>query len=159
MEKIRLGSTDGSQATRSQPVFSERISAALVAGAIAIALNVAALWSADLIHLQTAHGGLLKLLTQLLGAPTPHSGLFNMAFHVLVGLMMAIVYGLFLQPHWRGPPWLLGLAYAAAVWIVNAFFVLPLAGEGVAGSATLGIAGILWFAVAHTILLYPECEL
>jgi hypothetical protein len=145
--------------------LQRRVAAALSAGAIAIILNVVALWSADLIHLQTAHGGLLKLLVQLAGAPTPHSGALKIAFHVIVGLAMAIVYSLLLEPLWRGPSWLLGLAYAAAVWIANAFVVLPLIGEGIAGSATLSTAGILWFAAAHTVffvtlsLLYPKMGL
>jgi hypothetical protein len=86
----------------------------------------------------------------------------NIAFHLIVGLAMAIVYSLLFEPLWRGPPWLLGLTYAAAVWIANAFVVLPLIGEGIAGSATLSTAGILWFAAAHTVffvalsLLYPK---
>jgi len=131
--------------------IQRRVAAALGAGAIAITLNVLALWSADLIHLRTAHGGLLKLLVRLAGVSAPQSGAFNIAFHVMAGLGMAIVYGLLLEPLWRGPPLLLGLVYAAAVWIANAFVVLPFIGEGIAGSATLGIAGILWFAAAHTV--------
>ena len=128
-----------------------RIAASLCAGAIAIALNVVALWSADLIHLQTAHGGLVKLLVQLTGISLPRSEAFDIGFHVGVGLAMAVCYSLFLEPLWRRPPWLLGLIYAAAVWIANAFVVLPVIGEGIAGLATLSAAGILWFAAAHTI--------
>jgi hypothetical protein len=128
-----------------------RIVASLGAGAITIALNMAALWSADLVHLPTAHGGLLKLLVQLTGLPLPHDGTFKAAFHVVVGLTMALVYGLFLEPQWRASAFTLGLTYAAVVWVVNAFVVLPVVGEGIAGSATLNAPGILWFAVAHTI--------
>ena len=139
-----------------------RVTASLSAGAIAIFLNVVALWSADLIHLQTAHGGIVKLLVQLTGFAAPHGNTFNIAFHVIVGLAMALVYGLLLEPLWRGAPWVLGLIYAAVVWLANSFVVLPLIGEGIAGSATLSTAGIVWFAVAHTIffvalaLLYPK---
>jgi hypothetical protein len=142
-----------------------RIAASLCAGAIAIALNEVALLSADLIHLQTAHGGLLKLLVQLTGLPLPHSDAFSIAFHVIVGLTMAVAYGVFLEPLWRGPSWLLGLLYAAATWIANAFLVLPVIGEGLAGSATLGTAGIVWFAAAHTLffvalsVLYPKMDI
>ena len=128
-----------------------RIAGSLYAGTIAIALNEAALLGANLVHLQTAHGGLLKLFVQLTGVPAPHDDTFNIGFHVTVGLIMAVVYGLVLQPLWRGPPWLLGLAYAAVVWIANAFVLLPLIGQGIAGSATLSTAGILWFAAAHTL--------
>ena len=139
-----------------------RIAASLYAGAIAIVLNVVALWSANLIHLQTAHGGLLKLLVQMTGISVPHNDAFDIAFHVLVGMAMAIVYGVLLEPLWRGPAWLLGLIYAGAVWIGNAFVVLPLIGEGVAGSTTLGTTGIFWFAAAHTVffvvlaILFPR---
>lgn len=128
-----------------------RIAASLCAGAVAIVLNEAALLSADVIHLQTAHGGLLKLLIQLTGLPVPHNDAFGISFHVIVGLTMAVVYGVFLEPLWRGPAWLLGLLYAAATWMANAFVVLPVIGEGLAGSATLGTAGVVWFAAAHTL--------
>ena len=142
---------------------SRRSVASLCAGAIAIAINVAALWSADLFHVQTAHGGLLKLLVQLTGLPAPRHGGFDIVFHVVVGLVMAVVYGLLLKPLWRWPPWLLGVIYAAVTWIANAFVVLPIIGEGIAGSFTLSTAGILWFAAAHTVffvtlaLLYEGC--
>jgi hypothetical protein len=139
-----------------------RVIAALCAGGVAIALNVVALWSSDLIQLQTAHGGLLQLLAQLAGVLAPHSVSFSIVFHVAVGLAMAVAYSLLLEPLWPGPSWLLGLAYAAVVWIANTFVVLPLIGEGIAGSATLSTEGIIWFAAAHTAffvalsLLYPK---
>ena len=157
----QLNGTRAYQAIAVQAI-PRRIAASLCAGAIAIALNVATLWSADLIHLQTAHGGLLKLLVQRAGISVPHSEAFNITFHVAVGLAMAVGYSLLLEPLWRGTPWRLGLIYAAAVWIANAFVVLPLIGEGIAGSATLSAAGILWFAAAHTVffvalaVLYPK---
>ena len=46
-----------------------RLGAALIAGAVAIVLNTLALKAADLVHLETAHGGLLRLLTSLLSGP------------------------------------------------------------------------------------------
>jgi prepilin-type processing-associated H-X9-DG protein len=67
------------RATATQTV-QRRVTAALRAGAIAIILNEVALWSAELIHLQSAHGGLLKLPVELAGVPTPHSGALNIAF-------------------------------------------------------------------------------
>lgn len=156
-----MNAISGYLATAAQAA-PHRIAASLYAGAIAIAINELALLSADLIHLQTAHGGLLKLLVQLTGLPVPHSDAFAITFHVIVGLAMAVIYGLLLEPLWRGQPWLLGLVYAAATWIANAFVVLPVIGEGIAGSATLGAAGIVWFAAAHTVffialsILYPK---
>jgi hypothetical protein len=128
-----------------------RIVGSLGAGAVAMALNLAALWSAELIHLPTAHGGLLKLLVQFTGLSLPHVASFKIAFHVVVGLAMAVIYALFLEPRWPASALTLGLAYAAIVWVGNAFVVLPLIGAGIAGSAVLSAPGILWFAAAHTI--------
>jgi hypothetical protein len=49
--------------------------AALLAGAIAIALNSAALSAADMVPVATAHGGLLRLLINLTGGIfTPPNG-------------------------------------------------------------------------------------
>jgi hypothetical protein len=139
--------------------FKFRLVRFLCAGAVAIALNEAVLLAADLIGLQTAHGGLLKLLVQLTGLIVPHSDAFNIAFHIAVGLAMAVLYGLVLAPRWRGKPWALGLLYAVAVWVMNAFLVLPAIGEGAAGSASLGMAGIAWFAVAHTVFFVSLAQL
>jgi hypothetical protein len=50
-----------------------------------------------------------------------------------------------------GPGWLKGLQYAGLVWLINAAVLLPATGEGFAGSAHLGVAGMLWFAAAHTL--------
>jgi hypothetical protein len=92
------------------------------------------------------------MLVQLTGVSAPHSEAFNIAFHVGVGVAMAVVvYSLLLEPLWRWPPWLLGLVSAAAVWIANAFIVPPVIGEGIARSVTLSAASILWFAAAHTL--------
>lgn len=140
---------------------------ALWAGAIAIVLNTLALKAADLIPLATARGGLLRLITpwfagplratggsavwDALGGPSPSNPMFQTGFHLAVGLAMALLYGLALEPHLTGPSWSKGLQYAAAVWLVNAFAVLPATSEGLAGSAHLSLAGMLWFAAAHTL--------
>ena len=81
---------------------------ALLAGAIAIVANTVLLHLADLIALQTARGGLLKLLGVLfadglrgsgiaslwhaLSGPPPSAGSFKVAFHLFVGLLMALFY-------------------------------------------------------------------
>jgi hypothetical protein len=49
-----------------------RTLAALLAGAVAIALNTAALAAADLVPLATAHGGLLRLLVIVVGRRAPN---------------------------------------------------------------------------------------
>ena len=140
---------------------------ALLAGSIAIAVNTALLAAADWIPLVTARGGLLRLLTIHfgpalsrtgvgpawvgLGLPAPGGTTFQPGFHVLVGLAMAVFYGVVLEPLLPGGPWWKGLLYAAAVWVANAFIILPWLGEGIAGSRNLGITGMAYFAVAHTV--------
>ena len=144
-----------------------RISAALLAGTGAIIVNMLALRLADAIPLATAHGGLLRLirpwvgpvldrlglgaLWAQLGGPAPGTPLFQSGFHFMVGLAMAVFYALALEPLLPGKAWIRGLLYAALVWILNAAVVLPATGEGFAGSAHLTIAGMIWFAAAHTL--------
>ena len=145
----------------------QRAAAALLAGGLAIAVNMALLAAADAIPLVTARGGLLKLLKVAFGdtlarlgagalwaqsgLPAPGSNTFQLGFHVVVGLAMALLYGLALEGWLAGPPWRKGLAYAAAVWLANAFVVLPLLGEGIAGSRSLSLPGMAYFAAAHTV--------
>jgi hypothetical protein len=150
-----------------QDWFLSRLTSALVAGSLAISLNTVVLKSADLIHLPTAHGGLLRLLSYYFSTPLQQSGIasiwsavraptlatqtFQIGFHILVGLMMALFYALVLEP---AIPWsttVKGLVYLTGVWLVNALIVLPATGEGFAGSANLTLAGIAWFAAAHSI--------
>ena len=139
----------------------------LLAGAIAIGINTALLAAADWIPLVTARGGLLKLLTIYfgpllsqagagqawigLGLPVPGGTMFQLGFHVVVGLAMALYYGLLLEQRLPGAPWWKGLLYAAAVWVANAFIILPWLGEGIAGSRNLGLLGMGYFAVVHTV--------
>jgi len=65
--------------------------------------------------------------------------------------MMSIFYAFVLEPlmPWRAT--VKGLAYAIGLWLINAIIILPLTGEGFAGMANLSVAGILWFAAAHTL--------
>lgn len=147
--------------------FRSRLARALVAGSVAITLNTLALKAADLIQLPTARGGLLRLLCagfsrpfeqlgitsiwEAIGAPAPNSPPFQIGFHILVGLMMALFYALWLEP---AIPWgttIKGLVYLVVVWLINAFIVLPATGEGFAGSANLTFAGMAWYATSHSI--------
>ena len=150
-----------------QDSFRSRLSPALVAGSLAISLNTVVLKGADLIHLTTAHGGLLRLLSHhfskplqqsgitsiwwAVGAPAPATQTFQIGFHILVGLMMALFYAFVLEPAMPWSTTVKGLVYLAVVWLVNALIVLPATGEGFAGSANLTLAGIAWFAAAHSI--------
>jgi hypothetical protein len=98
-----------------------RTLAPLLAGAVAIALNIAALAAADLVPLATAQGGLLRLLVVLSGdaLPIPAGRAFQAGFHIVVGLAMALLYALVLEPVLPGPSWLRGLIYAVAVWLAG----------------------------------------
>jgi hypothetical protein len=144
-----------------------RLEASLGAGAVAIILNTAALKLADVISLPTAHGGLLRLISpwlaaplnelglialwQRASAPLPSSPLFQMGFHFVIGIAMAVVYAFAIEPMLGGRPIVKGAVYAAAIWLLNSAVVLPLTGEGFAGSDHLSLAGMLWFAAAHTL--------
>ena len=144
-----------------------RLAASLIAGAVAIAVNTALLAGADALGLITARGGLLRLLKDIAGrtaplidlawvwndvlAPATSGPVFQTGFHVVVGLLMAILYAFVLEPVLPGRPWVKGLIYAGLVWLLNAFAVLPLIGEGIAGSRQLGVAGMVGFAVIHTV--------
>jgi hypothetical protein len=138
-----------------------RALAALLAGAVAIVLNTAALAAANLVPLATAHGGLLRFLVILTGGAIriPPGGAFQTGFHIAVGLAMALFYAFALEPVLRGPSWLRGLLYAVAVWLANALIVLPTTGDGIAGSRRLTVAGMAWFAAAHTLFFVTQAVL
>ena len=139
---------------------------ALIAGGIAIAINILLLNLADALGIVTARGGLQRLVKLFvtapiarsgvgevwisMGLPRPDSAIFRTGFKVCVGLGMAILYALVLETRLGGNTFAKGATYAAFAWILNAFLVLPLLGEGIAGCKVLTIFGMLWFAVAHT---------
>jgi len=141
--------------------------AALVAGAVAITVNILMLDGLDAAGIVTARGGLQKLvrtwlsvpLTRAgandawlsLGLPGPDAPLFKTGFKVAVGLLMALAYALLLEPVLRGNWLRKGLVAAIPFWLLNALAVLPLLGEGVAGVRTLTPVGLLSYAVAHTL--------
>lgn len=140
--------------------------AALLAGLIAIVINTILLYLADFIPLQTAHGGLLNLMKLVFGStlaklgvadawnafnlPGPGDAVFKTTFHIVVGLGMAVVYAFVVEPILTGSAWIKGLVYAVLLWLMNTFLILPLIGEGIAGSRHLNIAGIVYYAAAHT---------
>jgi hypothetical protein len=71
-----------------------RARAALLAGAVAIASNIATLAVAKLLSLDTGSGGLLKFLVILMRGVIrgPPSGTFQATFYISVGLAMALFY-------------------------------------------------------------------
>jgi predicted lipoprotein with Yx(FWY)xxD motif len=81
-----------------QAARRSRVAAALLAGAAAIALNTAALGAADLVPRATAHSGLLRLLSSAAGVAVPAGALFQPAFHIGVGLAMAVFYAFTVAP-------------------------------------------------------------
>ncbi len=141
--------------------------AAIVAGAVAITVNILVLDGFDAAGVVTARGGLQKLvrawlsgpLTRagvdeawiLLGLPGPDTPPFKTGFKVGVGLLMALAYALLLEPVLRGGRLRKGLLAAIPFWLLNALAVLPLLGEGIAGTRTLTPFGLLSYAVAHTV--------
>ena len=147
--------------------ITRRLALGVLAGSIAIAANSAVLAAADWIPLETAHGGLLKLLTitlgdtfktagipriwGALGLPEATSPEFKVGFHFFVGIVMAAFYAVAVEPLHDASAWLKGGVYALVIWLANSFVVLPWIGEGVAGSRTLGAMGIFYFAAAHAL--------
>jgi len=146
-------------------IFRSRLARALISGSVAITLNTLALKAADLVPLATAKGGLLRLLSPWFsgpleklgvasawsraGAPAPDSPLFKTGFHLIVGLIMALIYAWAAEPVLPKGDLRKGAICAVAVWLLNAVVVLPATGEGFAGRAHLTLAGIAWFAAAH----------
>lgn len=139
---------------------------ALLAGAIAIGINIFLLNLADRFGVVTARGGLQRLVKLWLagpvtqsgiggfwvavGLPGPDTAIFKTGFKVAVGLGMALFYAVALEPRITGSALSKGLAYAVLVWLLNALIVLPLLGEGPAGSRVLTPLGMIFFALAHT---------
>ena len=147
---------------RTSPV---RVSAALLSGAVASGANMVLLGTASAAGITTTRGGLLRLFEKTVRhlatslhvvAKTnqwsilPVSAVwFQNGFHVITGLFMAIFYAYILDQRLYGRPLVKGLLYGTAVWLFNAFVVLPLTGEGIAGSAHLKAIGMISFAIAH----------
>jgi hypothetical protein len=134
--------------------------AALLAGTIAITANIVLLSIATAAGIRTAQGGLFRLFTGItrrlatsfclpLGCRIWRPPVSQAAFHIATGWVMAIGYGLVLEPKLPGRPCFKGAAYGAAIWFLNAFLVLPLTNEGIAGSRHLTTVGMIVFAIAH----------
>lgn len=138
---------------------------ALLAGAVALAVNFALLLGADALGIVTARGGFQRLVKIWLGPlltdagiyrtwttaglPDPATATFMIGFKIAVGLGFALLYAV-IEPFLPGRPIVKGLIYAALVWVINAALVLPLLGEGFAGTRSLTPLGIGTFAFAHT---------
>lgn len=143
--------------------FGPSIRYGLIAGTIAIVINILLLQLGSVLGLHTGHGGLLKFLVTVthLGPiqwdraplnmlPAPF---WKITFHFVVGLGMAVFYVIFLEPKLRRvfTPLVSGLFYALALWLVNAWVILPVLGMGIAGEAAIPLSGMIYFAFAHTV--------
>lgn len=147
-------------------MLARTIVAALLAGAVAIMVNILILDSFDALGIVTARGGLQKLMRLWLGGPLYKAGvaqawtafglpaadtvLFKNGFKVSVGLLMACAYAVLIEPRLTGTSLRRGLIAAVLFWCLNAFVVLPLLHEGVGGLSTLTPIGMLAYAAAHT---------
>jgi len=139
-----------------------RVFAALLAGMIALAANIALLSIASAAAIRTAHGGLFLLLTRIIHPVAPSRSFMDgwkifvppvsqSVFHIVTGLVMAIFYALVLEPKLPGRRFFKGVAYGTAIWFLNTFLVLPLTDEGIAGSRHINTVGLIAFALAHMI--------
>ena len=145
---------------------SKFVLVAVVAGVVALTINILLLNLADVLGIVTARGGLQRLVRMwvsapivrsgigelwlALGLPGPDTAVFRTGFKVCVGLGMAIFYAFVVAPNLTGGVLKKSLLYALVIWLINAFVVLPLLGEGIAGARVLSIVGMAWFAAAHT---------
>jgi len=130
------------------PLTQRRLTAALNAGAIAIGINAAMLALADTTGLATGHDGLLRLLLGIVGEedttlPPP---VVCMAFHGIVGLLMALAYAALLEPWLPGQPWLRGLVFGISTYALS---VLLVQYESIASDVAIPVSGVAWFAAAH----------
>jgi hypothetical protein len=135
-----------------------RLLATVLASTIALAANMAVLSRASTAGIST--GGLFRLYTEVIHRLATSLRIMDArsnswvtvsrpAFHIMTGLLMAVLYTLVLEPKPPGRPFSKGLAYDTAIWFLNAFLVLPLTGEGIAGFRHSNTLGLIVFAVAH----------
>lgn len=137
--------------------------AGLLAGVIAILVNTAMLHASHLFGIDTGDGGLLKFLAIKLGfapidwqhgllALLPMS-VWKTVFHVMTGMGMALFYIGVIVPllQRKCSPTVMGLLYGAALWMINAAWILPSLGMGFAGADELEVGGIAYYALAHTV--------
>ena len=143
----------------------------LIAGTLALTMNLALLTAAARVPLLPVRGDMLRLLTihvwpfvapyavsggltsrwLRLGLPLPGSPGFTIGFHVLSGYALAFIYTMMIEPSTTGPAWRKGFLFALVIWTLHACIVQPALGEGIAGSLVLTTSGIAYFAVAHTL--------
>ncbi|GAC1602976.1 MAG: hypothetical protein NVS3B25_31420 [Hymenobacter sp.] len=130
----------------------------LLAGLVAITANTLVLKAAPLLAVNAESGGLLKFVL-LHTTPVLPAGLlpvvkgegFKLLFHYFTGLGMVGLYVLVFEPRLPGNGWVKGGLFSLLPWAINAFIVLPLLGQGVAGVYALTASGILYFFGANAV--------
>lgn len=167
---MSLRSTCGNLESGRTIALSFRLKASVLAGTIALALNMALLSFASAAGISTLDGSLFRLFTSIISRLTWSLRLIDgrsdlplysqTMFHILTGLAMAIAYALMIEPRLPGRAYFKGLTYGTVVWYFNAFLVLPLTGEGLAGSRNLKTVGLIVSLPLHTCLSsWLECAL
>jgi hypothetical protein len=141
--------------------MTKRTIGGIKAGTPAIVANEIILLSADLAGVRTAHGGLLRLICVTTGITNPifQQQVFQIGFHLVVGVLMSVFYGIALYPRVGDHPLKAGLLYGSIVWMINSAIVLPLIGEGFAGSKSLTVLGMMLFAIAHMLFFVLQSML
>lgn len=143
-------------------IIRNRFAAAVFCGSIAIFINSFLLYLGGVLGVDTGHGGLLKLLSKIIGiypiawgkgylsGVTSFTGKYW--FHIAVGIFMAFFYvyifDVILGKNMK--PILKGLIYALLVWLANSIIVLPALGYGFAGHLKIPASGMVYYAFAHT---------
>lgn len=129
-----------------------------VAGLIAITVNTLVLKAAPLLDITAESGGLLKLLIMKIGSYVSpdllsyfKTSTFWLLFHYAIGFGMVLLYVYVFEPLLPGKGWLKGSIFSLLPWIINAFLVLPLLGQGIIGIYQLSTAGIIYFFIANWI--------
>jgi hypothetical protein len=132
---------------------------------VAVAVNTIVLKAAWLLGIEAESGGLFRLLRLNFGGafaawgvgrvwgaahlPAPGTAGFWLLFHAFMGLVMAFLYAVAVEPLLPGPGWKKGVVYAMVVWLINSAVVMPLLGKGFAASHALTPRGMAYFFVAN----------
>ena len=130
----------------------------LKAGLVAISINTIFLRAAPLFNIKAESGGLLKLILMHTSSYINssllsffHATSFWLIFHYLTGFAMVVLYVYILEPLLPGKGWQKGSLFSLLPWLINAFIVLPLLGQGIAGLHALPLSGIIYFFIANWI--------
>ncbi|MGD9809240.1 MAG: hypothetical protein AB7E76_00070 [Deferribacterales bacterium] len=162
---MQIFTTSGERAAGFPMEGSKKLSAMLSAAVIAIAVNTFMLKIAPVIKIKAGAGGLFGLLKKhygtaftevglsgawtALGLPQPGTLLFYILFHSFIGFMMSILYVYAIEKYLAGTGIRKGAVFSMLPWLFNSIVVLPMLGNGFAGSRVIGLVGITYFFIAN----------